>query len=179
MTRRALTLVVGSVVAAALAVVAAFVHVPYVVLEPGPTYNTLGANDAGQTIIDIKGARTYPTSGHLNLLTVSVNGGPLSPIRLYTAIRGWFDPNIAVVPQSEIYPPGQNPHDVEREDILAMLESQDDAATAALRYLHYSIVTEVRIEEVKPHFPAATVLRSGDAITAIDGQPTPATTLLQ
>ena len=51
-------------------------RVPYVLLSPGPTLNTLGKGPGGRPLIQISGHRTYPTSGHLNLVTVSYNGGP-------------------------------------------------------------------------------------------------------
>ena len=44
--------------------------------SPGPTLNTLGKDPSGQPLISISGHPTYPTSGHLNMVTVSFQGGP-------------------------------------------------------------------------------------------------------
>ncbi len=56
-------------------VVAAVAPVPYVALIPGPTLNTLGKS-GDRPMIEITGHRTYPTDGHLNMVTVSFIGGP-------------------------------------------------------------------------------------------------------
>ena len=45
------------------ALVAALVPLPYLELSPGPTYNTIGEVD-GKPLIEISGARTYPTTGN-------------------------------------------------------------------------------------------------------------------
>ena len=55
-------------------VIASVASVPYVALTPGPTLNTLGKS-GGSPMIEISGHRTYPTSGHLNMVTVSFIGG--------------------------------------------------------------------------------------------------------
>jgi len=54
----------------AFGVLAVAVTVPYVALGPGPTFDTLGEVD-GKKIVDIQGAQTHPTSGHLTMTTVS------------------------------------------------------------------------------------------------------------
>ena len=173
MSQRVATFVVGSLIAVALAVVGFSLDVPYVELAPGPTYNTLGVNPSGTQIITIRGHATYPTAGHLNMLTVSVNGGPPSPIRLATALRGWLDKSIAIVPQSVIYPPGVDPQEVQQQDVLDMLQSQDSSETVALDALGYHVRTQVRIEDVFRGMPASTALVKGDVIVAVDGKSTP------
>src|ERR1044071_3068448 len=103
MSRRGLTLMVAGFLTLALAVAAALLPVPYVVLSPGPTENTLG-DIKGKPVITIAGHQTYPTSGKLSLVTVAYQGGPDSRIDLLTALRGWLDPSIAVVPEETIFP---------------------------------------------------------------------------
>ena len=44
---------------------------PYVELSPGPAINTLGDADK-KAVLGIRGAKTYPTDGRLDLTTVSV-----------------------------------------------------------------------------------------------------------
>src|SRR5580704_3389331 len=74
-TRRRVTLAIAGVGAAAALVVASAVHVPYVILSPGPTLNTLGNGPGGAPILQISGHRTYRATGHLNMVTVSYQGG--------------------------------------------------------------------------------------------------------
>ena len=65
-SRRVRALVVAGVLFLVLFFVALFMPVPYVILGPGPTLNTLGTDDHGRQIIVIKGRSSNPTSGHLN-----------------------------------------------------------------------------------------------------------------
>src|SRR6266566_7952911 len=98
MSRRALTLLVAGIGAVVLALTGAVLPVPYVVLSPGPTINTLGSFQH-EKLIEVTGHRTYPTTGHLNLVTVSFQGGPGDEINLFTALQAWLSPHDAVVPQ--------------------------------------------------------------------------------
>src|SRR5215469_8537564 len=115
MSRRAATLLVaaaGVLIALAVAVVS---PVPYVALEPGPTLNTLGVSGS-KPLIQINGHRTYPTSGNLNMVTVSFTGGPGTSFNVFAALRAWLNPNDAVVPEGEIFTTGQTPQQVARVD---------------------------------------------------------------
>ncbi len=51
-------------------VLLAAVTVPFVSLGPGPTFDTLGEVD-GKQVVQIEGTQTHPTTGHLNMTTVS------------------------------------------------------------------------------------------------------------
>ena len=76
MSRRSLTLSIAGLATLVAIAVAVLVPVPYVILGPGPTLNTLGRDSSGQPLITISGHRQYLTNGHLNLVTVSYQGGP-------------------------------------------------------------------------------------------------------
>jgi PDZ domain-containing protein len=151
-------------------VVAVVVSVPYVALTPGPTLNTLGKPN-GSEIIQITGHRTYPTTGNLNLVTVSYTGGPGSDFNIFRALRAWLTPDDAVVPQSEIYSSGQTQQQVVQQDTQEMLGSQQDATAAALCYLNINFTTMDPVAGTVKGTPAYGVLHSGDAITAVDGTP--------
>ncbi|HEY6295556.1 MAG TPA: PDZ/DHR/GLGF domain-containing protein, partial [Streptosporangiaceae bacterium] len=64
MSRRSLTLLIAAVGVAAALAVSVLIPVPYVILSPGPTLNTLGKDPSGRPLITIAGHRTYATSGH-------------------------------------------------------------------------------------------------------------------
>ncbi|MCB1292936.1 MAG: PDZ domain-containing protein, partial [Mycobacterium sp.] len=74
MNRRILTLMVALVPIVVFGVLLAVVTVPYVSLGPGPTFDTLGEVD-GKQVVAIDGTPTKPTSGHLNMTTVSQRDG--------------------------------------------------------------------------------------------------------
>ena len=108
--------------------------VPYVILSPGPTYNTLGKDDQGNTIIVIKGKATKSTTGHLNLTTVSVTTDKITAFQAFT---GWLEHDEVVVPRSAVYPPGQSQKQTDQQNTQDFISSQDSATSAALCELHY------------------------------------------
>jgi Lon-like protease len=175
MPRRALTLLVAGITVIAAAVVAAVLPVPYVILSPGPTLNTLGPASGGQPLIDIKGHLLNKTNGHLNMVTVDFEGGPGDEINIFTALRAWLDPHNAVVPQAEVFGTGESAQQVQKQDVQEMAGSQQLAVAAALTYLKIPFKTLLQVASTEPGMPAAKVLKAGDIITAVDGKPvTPA-----
>jgi Lon-like protease len=169
MSHRLVTLLIAGVCVLAGLAVAALVSVPYVALTPGPTLNTLG-KPAGKPIIQIAGHRTYPTTGNLNLVTVSYTGGPGTGFNIFSALRAWLTPDDAVVPASEIYGSGQTQQQVVQQDTQQMLGSQQDATAAALCYLNIPFKIIDRITATAKGLPAYGTLQAGDVITAVDGQ---------
>jgi PDZ domain-containing protein len=159
-------------VAAAL-VAASFVSVPYVILSPGPTLNTLGAlstRPGAKPLIEISGRHTYPTRGHLNLVTVSYQGGPQDSFNIFTALQAWLSPHEAVVPESELFGTNLTQQQVTREDTQQMVGSQQLAQAAALCQLGIPYTVLDTVAQVEPGTPAAGVLKVGDVITAVDGK---------
>jgi len=170
MSRRSLTLFIASVGTAAAIAVSVLIPVPYVILGPGPTLNTLGSL-SGTPLIKISGRPTHPTSGHLNMVTVSYQGCQGDEFNIFTALAAWLSPHEAVVPQSEICPAGQTQQQTQQQDTEEMTGSQQTATAAALTELHIPYVTEVVVVQTVSGYPAHGVLRAGDVITAVDGKP--------
>jgi len=153
-----------------LVLLAALLPVPYVALAPGPTEDTLGNRD-GTPLIDIDGRRSYPAEGKLELVTVSVTGGPGSRLDLITALRGWVDDEVAVVPEETVYPPDVTAEQVRSENVAQMALSQQDATVAALRHLDIPVHGPyVAVTAVVRGQPADGRLRPGDRILRVDGQ---------
>jgi Lon-like protease len=170
MSRRSLTLLIAGLATVAALLVAIFVPVPYVILGPGPTLNTLGELD-GTPLITITGHHTYPTTGHLNMVTVGYQGNPPpdTGINIFQALRAWLDSSEAVVPATEIYTPGQSASETQQADTAEMTGSQETAQAAAFTQLHIPYKTVVQVVETVANTPAAGVLKAGDVITAVDG----------
>jgi len=171
MSRRSLTLLIATVGVIAALAVAVLIPVPYVILGPGPTLNTLGKDSSGQPLITISGHPTYPTTGHLNMVTVGYQGGPGVTINIFSALAAWLNPHEAVVPESELFAPGQTQQQSQQQDTQEMTGSQQTATAAALTELHIPYQTQVVVVQVEAGFPAAGVLKAGDVITAVDGKP--------
>jgi len=171
MSRRSLTLLIASVGTAVAIAVSVLVPVPYVILGPGPTLNTLGKDSSGQPLITISGHPSYPTTGHLNLVTVSYQGCAGNRFNIFTALVAWLNPHQAVVPEGEICPAGQTQKQTQEQDTQEMTSSQSTATAAALTQLHIPYTTEVVVVQPQKGFPAYGVLKAGDVITEVDGQP--------
>ena len=171
MFRRSLTLTIAGIATLIAIAVAVLVPVPYVILLPGPTLNTLGSDTSGQPLIKISGHQTYPATGHLNMVTVGFNGGPGVRLNIFQALRGWLGPVNAVVPEAEIFPPGQTAQQTHAQDVEQMASSQQTATAAALTELHIPYQTLAVVVKTTPGYPASGVLKAGDAIEAVDGKP--------
>ena len=171
MSRRSLTLLIAAIGTVVAIAVSVLVPVPYVILGPGPTLNTLGNDSSGHPLITISGHPSYPTSGHLNMVTVSYQGCQGNQFNIFTALVAWLNPHEAVVPENEICPAGQTQQQTQEQDTQQMTSSQQDATAAALTELHIPYSTEVVVVQTEPGFPAAGVLKAGDVITAVDGKP--------
>jgi PDZ domain-containing protein len=165
-SRRTLTLLLASVLALAMTLVVAVARVPYVALAPGPTFNTLGADDTGKQVISVSGRPTYADTGHLNMTTISV----VTRLTLAQALRGWFRHDLAVVPRDVIYPPNETDQQVRQQDAADFKASQTSATTAALRYLGVHGTVHVLVDKVTKGSPADGQLQTGDEFVAVDGQ---------
>jgi PDZ domain-containing protein len=170
MSRRSLTLAVAGLATVVAIAVAVLLPVPYVILGPGPTLNTLGES-SGRPLITIIGHPTYPTVGHLNMVTVDYQGGPGSNMNIFQALRAWLDPSEAVVPESELFPAGQSAQQTQAQDTAEMAGSQQLATAAALSTLHIPFKTQVGVVSTVPGYPASKVLKVGDVIEDVDGKP--------
>ncbi|NUR52493.1 MAG: PDZ domain-containing protein [Hamadaea sp.] len=172
MRRRGWTVVAGAVLAALLVFLIGQAPVKYVILGPGPTFNTLGSYDKKQ-VIQVTGATTSTSQGQLRMVTVNVT----DDIDLLSAIKAWFDPQQKVVPRELVYPPDQSNEQVEQENKEAFQESQSSAETAALRELGYPV--QVTVKEVAADGASAGKLAAGDVIQTVDGQQVTSTQKLQ
>jgi Lon-like protease len=171
MSRRAATLAVANALVLVLALVGSLMPVPYVALEPGPTENTLGTNDKGEPRVRIEGRRTYQDGGHLNFTTVQYRGGPGSRIDLFSALQGWLDGDVAIVPEETIFPERKSQQQVDEENTRQMRDSQQSAEAAALHELGIKVPIQVVVDSVQKGRPADGRLRVGDEIIAVDGRP--------
>ncbi len=164
MNRRILTLMVALVPILVFGVLLTVVTVPFVSLGPGPTFDTLGEVD-GRQVVDIQGTQTHPTSGHLNMTTVSQR----DDLSLGEALTLWLSGQEQLVPRDLVYPPGKSREEVDKANNADFKNSEDSAAFAALGYLKYPAA--VTIATVSDPGPSAGKLKVGDAIDMVDGTP--------
>lgn len=166
MSRRVRTLAASAVLLLVLVVLAATLRVPYVILGPGPTYNTLGVDDEGSPIIALDGRTPNATSGNLNLTTVSVRS---QNVTVFEAIQGWLAGDRVVVPRETVFPPGRTTDEVNEANTQDFVNSQDSAQTAAFCELGYP--EGLGVSGFSTGSFAADVLQVGDVLLSIDGAP--------
>ena len=156
-----MTLMVALVPILAFGVLLAIVTVPFVSLGPGPTFNTLGEYD-GKQVVDIEGTDVKPTSGNLNMTTVSQR----DELTLGQALALWMSGREQLVPRDLVYPPDKSRDDVDKANDADFKDSEDNAEYAALGFLNYA--PAVTVADVNDPGPSAGKLHAGDAIDAVE-----------
>ncbi|HEY5031784.1 MAG TPA: PDZ domain-containing protein [Actinomycetes bacterium] len=170
MPDRSTAQLLAAVLVAVGLLVAVSLPVPYVIESPGPVFNVLGSSPAGP-LVTISGARTYPTSGALDLTTVSERGGPGNRVLLTGLVGAWLTSTDAVVPRALLYPDSKSAAQITNDNTSQMAQSQDAAAIAALRHLGLPVTLTVVVGDIDAGSPADGHLISGDRIVSVDGTP--------
>ncbi|WP_328319530.1 YlbL family protein [Streptomyces sp. NBC_00388] len=167
MPRRTLTLLTSTLVLIALLCGGVFLTVPYAEMSPGPTVNTLG-KAGGQPVLQVSGHKTYPTSGHLNMVTVRVTRSDYS-MNLVEAVYGWLAHDTVVVPHDTLYPDGTTEQQSSQQNAEEFSQSQESAKVAALDELGIPVKSRTVVSTVVKDSPAQGRLHAGDVIRAVDG----------
>ncbi|WP_368660770.1 PDZ domain-containing protein [Amycolatopsis sp. Hca4] len=164
MTRRGWTLVVSGSLFLIFVVLGSVVPVPFVAISPGPTYDTLGRDAAGNPVIQVTGHETFPTTGELRMTTVSLHDG----VTLFQGLGFWASGRYALAPREEYFKPGETNEQVKQENIQQLQDSQTNAQVAALRKLGYPI--KVLAKQIVSGSPADHVLSPGDKLITVNGK---------
>ena len=145
-----------------VALIASFtVYLPYYAYTPGSATDT-------EHVIKIKGAESYPAKGEIDYTTVRIKH--LTPWR---AFQAWRDPAIDVVSE-KAYLGNLTPSANKTFNLQLMSDSKQAAVYVALTRLGYKIPVTgggAVVRQVAPDVPAASVLKEGDVIVAVDGTP--------
>lgn len=153
-------------------VVGTLVHLPYAVMSPGPTENTLGTSaDDGKPIISVAGLPTYPTDGALRFTTVRVVGGPGYPVNAWDLLQAWIDPSRDVLPVDQVFDPKVTKEQVAEENAIQMEGSQEEATAVALRAIGQKVPTHVAIAGITDGSKAKGLLEVSDRLERIDDVP--------
>nr|WP_245325410.1 S16 family serine protease [Microbacterium amylolyticum] len=167
-------------VALAMLVVMTYLPTGYVLQRPGPVYNTIGEVPTGERtadgdvetlpLIEVDGAETYETTGVLDLTTVQVVGNRENSISWIELAIAWFDRSRAIVPIEAVFPSGVTTEQREEQNAAMMIDSQGQAAAAALIELGYDVGTDIRVISLADESPAAGLINEGDRILTAGGQ---------
>lgn len=141
---------------------------PYVIQRPGPTFNVLG--ESGENpVIKILDTPSYPTTGQLDVTTVSMVGNPRQTPTWLEIIAAWMNPAQIVVPLEKAFPPDQTVEQVEAESEAMMEQSQQEAIAAALSELGYEFETRIYISRVEKGAAASGKLVASDFLLSTNG----------
>lgn len=162
--RRIFTLLAALIPILVLGIAGSVVTVPFVALGPGPTFNTLGEVN-GKQVVEVRDAPVDPTTGNLNMTTVSVR----DQLNIFEAFGLWLDGQHGLVPRAEVYPPGVSRDEIDKSNQQEFKDSEDNAELAALHFLKQPTV--VRLRAVSEDGPAKDVLHKGDELVSVDGKP--------
>ncbi len=161
------------VVALAALLLMTFLPTSFVIQRPGPVYNTLGEARAADgtmvPLISVEGARTYPTDGSLDLLTVETVGNRERTPSWLELATAWFDPSRAVLPIDAVFPDGQTSEQRSEQSAFMMIDSQKEATAAALLELGYDVDAHLRVYGVIEDSASVGILEAGDVIVEADG----------
>jgi PDZ domain-containing protein len=162
--RRTWTAASAGMLALALGVLGATLPVPMVALGPGPTYDTLGEIE-GDPVVTVEGQPSYPTSGQLNMTTVSVT----DRLTMFAALGFWAASDSQVVPREPIFPSDMSLDEIQEQNTAQFSSSEANAEAAALAELQ--IPATVIVSALVPDTPAAAVLQPGDELLAVAQEP--------
>lgn len=109
----------------ALAVVA---PLPFAIVLPGQAQNIF------DKIITVKNQKSYAATGRLDLMSIRVTN-PNTWIIGPEIVYSWLKADQAVYPRSAIYPDGATQESETKQAKADMVNSQDNATTAALSFL--------------------------------------------
>lgn len=171
MTKQTWTAAVSALLFVVSSAIIAMVQVPYVAYAPGATVDLL-ASPEGRPAVEVEGVENYPTSGQLRLTTVAVTR-PDAGISLPEALLAWWSADREVFPRELIYPAGTKAADVLARDAELFDSAQSDAAAAGLREAGIEVRQMPMVKKVASQGPSMEILKPGDFVTSVDGEPTP------
>lgn len=167
--KSAIALVVSLSITLILVVATLVLPVPFVKMAPGPTFNVIG-EIAGQEVIAISGATTFPTSGTLDMTTVRESGGPRGGLTFFDAIGSWFNPDDAVIPRELVYPDEISGEAVKVRNAALFSTSESNAVAAALNFLGLPLTTEIVATAIVAEAPADGIFLPRDQIVSVNGK---------
>jgi PDZ domain-containing protein len=154
---------IGVVAVVLVLLLGTVIRLPYVIYSPGDATPVEG-------IIRISGAKTYRSRGEVLFLTVAVSRARPN---VWRWIQASLDDDSEIVGEDQFLQ-GQSRGRVNRENVVAMDDSQLAAKKVALEQLGYRVTATgagAIVAQVVKGTPADGHLEEGDVITAVDAEP--------
>ena len=168
LSRRYTTMLVAALSLIGLTCVALLLPVPYVMMRPGPAYDTLGDFEGKPMFTFGKDVKVYPTDGSLDFTTVSVTRADRH-VTLVDAAAAYFGSENAVVPKSLIYPDDETAEQSTQQGAAQLDSSKDSSRVAALRAAGFTVTGTPQIAGIVKGGAADGKLKAGDLVKGVDG----------
>ena len=166
---------IGWVLLAVVAVVVtalAFAPSTYVIERPGPVYDTLGTIAVGGDtvpLVDIPIQETFPTTGSLDMLTVTTVGNRESHVSWLEIAKAWVDQSQSVIDVNVAFPDGETGEQSAEAGQAQMAQSQQQAIAAALTATGYTYMTAIAVAATTKGGPSDGLILPDDVVTAVNG----------
>jgi PDZ domain-containing protein len=161
----------------ALSLVGAFgltaLPAPYVISQPGPTYDTLGSvtvDDQDIALIEVRDQPDYPEFAEIRLTTVTRLGSPENLPTWLDVISAWLSPQRSVTPVDVAFPPGVSYEETREAAAVEMENSQQEAIAAAFTYLDIPYDSFLDVAATLEGGPSEGVILEGDIILSAAGE---------
>ncbi|MDN5716936.1 MAG: PDZ domain-containing protein [Janibacter sp.] len=148
------------------------IKVPYAVERPGPATDTLGTLDDGTQLVQVSGAKSYPTDGALYFTTVRVLGGPERHITGWEWVMGHLDSNSRVLPEEQVFPQDTSEAEIEEMNAAQMQGSQKTSIAVGMRSTGAKVPQTNLVGSIAKGYPASGTLELEDEIVSVDGKQT-------
>ncbi len=145
---------------------------PYVIDQPGPTYDTLGVielDDGDVALISVPDEAEYREDAHLWVTTVNRLGNPENLPSWVEVLGAWVSTERAVTPVDQAFPPGLSFEQNQEAARIDMENSQQESIAAALNYLDIDYDSSLEIVQTLEGGPSEGILEPEDTIVSADG----------
>ena len=147
---------------------------PYVIDQPGPTYDTLGVievDDKEVPLITVPNEAEYRDDAHLWVTTVNRLGNPDNLPSWVEVIGAWASGERAVTPVDQAFPPGLSLEENREAARIDMENSQQESIAAALNYLDIDYDSSLVVVQSIEGGPSEDVVQPDDVIISGSGEP--------
>jgi len=152
---------------AAMLVGSVLLPIPYLARSPGPIFNILGESD-GKPVLEIEGAKSFPTTGTLDMTTVAESGGTAGAMTVGAAVAALIERDTSVLPDEDAIN-GVDISDSREFEVQVFDASQSNALGAAAAFLKRPVESQPVVMDVVPDSPAAGKLLPGDIVQSVAG----------
>jgi len=145
---------------------------PYVIDQPGPTYDTLGVIEVDGNevpLITVPDEAEFREDAHLWVTTVNRLGNPENLPSWVEVMGAWVSSERAVTPVDQAFPPGLSLEENREAARIDMENSQQESIAAALNYLDIDYDSSLVVVQSLEGGPSEGILQPEDVVMSAAG----------